>query len=40
MKDEHPEFTVDDWKTLVEINEVRQGYWSWVENQVRHEAGL
>jgi hypothetical protein len=36
---EHPDYPVSDWKTLVQIDEVRSGYWDWVEDRIRHEAG-
>ena len=37
---EHPEHSIEDWKTLVANDDVRMGYWDWVEGRVRHEAGL
>ena len=36
---EHPDFPSEDWKTLVVNGDVRMGYWDWVEDRIRHEAG-
>lgn len=31
---EHPEWPVEDWKTEVENNDTRAGYWDWVASQI------
>jgi hypothetical protein len=31
---EHPENPVSDWKTEVEADETRLGYWEWVEGRL------
>lgn len=30
----HPDFSVEDWKTEVENDDTRAGYWAWVATQI------
>ena len=33
---EHPDFPTEDWITECDNNETRQGYWEWVDDQIRN----
>ena len=32
--EEHPEYPSSDWRTEVEEQATRQGYWEWVAEQI------
>lgn len=36
---EHPDYSTEDWRYLINNNETRAGYWVWVSRQVE-EASL
>lgn len=31
---EHPDYPVKDWKYLIENDDIRSGYWDWVEAKI------